>query len=55
MANCKTHANFFEDNCDSCKQEYLELKAIHSNDIPSYNDSNKEKSKNEDTHEKRVK
>jgi hypothetical protein len=46
MANCKTHADFFEDNCDSCKQEYLELKTIHSNETPSNNYSNKEKSKN---------
>ena len=47
MANCKTHTDFFDDNCDLCKQEYLDLKGVLSNGTPSYEDRDKDKSKND--------
>lgn len=25
---CKVHADFFEETCDECKQEYLDMKGI---------------------------
>ena len=47
MAHCKTHANFFDDNCDLCKQEYQDLKGIPNNETLSYNNHDKGKSKND--------
>ena len=29
--NCDIHADFFEDSCDVCRQEYLEMKGIGDN------------------------
>lgn len=45
MAQCKTHTNFFDDDCDLCKQEYQDLKGIPSNETLSYNHRDKGKSK----------
>ena len=47
MAHCKTHTNFFDDNCDLCKQEYQDLKGIPSNETLSYNHRYTGKSKND--------
>jgi hypothetical protein len=46
MAHCKTHTNFFDDNCDLCKQEYQDLKGIPSNETLSYNHHDRDKIKN---------
>jgi hypothetical protein len=28
MTKCPVHTEFFEDSCDACKQEYLEMKGV---------------------------
>ncbi|HLG37718.1 MAG TPA: hypothetical protein VI338_06250 [Nitrososphaera sp.] len=28
MTKCPVHTEFFDDSCDACKQEYLEMKGV---------------------------
>ena len=30
--NCPVHTDFFDDSCDACRQEYMEMKG--ANDVP---------------------
>ena len=31
--NCKIHRDFFEESCDECKKEYLDMKGIGENPV----------------------